>query len=398
MTIEERIIKAKCMLLQNEPWFGQLACYLNLIEMKDIETAGILPNGDLYYNPDWINGLANSELRGLVCLEVLHLAYQHPFRIQSRDLQLWNIAGDIKINNDLYYKSFFLKLPQGGILPESNKWTFGKITIEDIEEKTTEQIYEELKKKLPNPPKFIIDLLMVDVNSKLGKKINQKLLGKLGVKSKDLEELSRDWQGRVSNVSQGKLKGNMPNGLLRELNALENPELSWLQIIQERFSRKEKKRSWKSANKKWLPFYYPAVVKDKSLKAVIAIDTSASMSKAELTQTLSEIWGLANSYRSIKLIMITCDAKIHQVFTIENGNKQMLFNIKLKGYGGTSFVPVFDWIEKEYRNTIDALVYFTDGRGDFPEKKPFYQTYWVTQYSERSSYPFGKIVKLRKTS
>lgn len=395
MTPEQKLIKAKCQLLISEPWFGQLACYLNLIGTKYLESAGITPDGDFYYNSKWVDKLNDRELRGLVCHEILHLAYSHPFREQNRQHLLWNAAADLKINNDLNYKDF-LDLPRDGLIPEHGQWSQGKITIENIEEKTTEQIYEELKKKAPKLPKFIVDLLIMSPGSKLGKKLKKKILDKLKGKKLDMGDLSREWQGRVSNASQGKLKGSMPAGLLRELNALESPELSWLQIIQERFSRKEKKRSWKSANKKWLPFYFPATVKDKSLKAVIAIDTSGSMSKEELTQALSEIWGLANSFKSIELTLITCDAKIHQVFKIENGNKRKLFNVSLKGYGGTDFQPVFRWIKKEFQNMVDTCVYFSDLQGDFPKEKPPYQVYWVSQYPEEKV-PFGRIVKLRRT-
>ena len=55
--------------------------------------------------------------------------------------------------------------------------------------------------------------------------------------------------------------------------------------------------------------------------------------------------------------------------------------MKLKGFGGTDFRPVFDYVDrlnKEHEFTnLKGLIYFTDGYGVFPAKKPDYQTAFV---------------------
>ena len=55
--------------------------------------------------------------------------------------------------------------------------------------------------------------------------------------------------------------------------------------------------------------------------------------------------------------------------------------MKLRGLGGTDFRPVFsyvDWLreKKEFVN-LKGLIYFTDGWGTFPAKKPDYETAFV---------------------
>ena len=55
--------------------------------------------------------------------------------------------------------------------------------------------------------------------------------------------------------------------------------------------------------------------------------------------------------------------------------------MKLHGFGGTDFRPVFQKVdelikEKEFRN-LKGLIYFTDGYGVFPERKPNYDTAFV---------------------
>ena len=55
-------------------------------------------------------------------------------------------------------------------------------------------------------------------------------------------------------------------------------------------------------------------------------------------------------------------------------------SVNLSGFGGTSFVPVFDWIrENKVKKGIDvsALIYLTDGMGTYPDETPDYPTYFV---------------------
>ena len=58
-----------------------------------------------------------------------------------------------------------------------------------------------------------------------------------------------------------------------------------------------------------------------------------------------------------------------------------LKHMQLHGLGGTDFRPVFAYVNglvnrKEFDN-LKGLIYFTDGYGDFPTKKPPYDTAFV---------------------
>ena len=63
--------------------------------------------------------------------------------------------------------------------------------------------------------------------------------------------------------------------------------------------------------------------------------------------------------------------------------------MKLKGFGGTDFRPVFDLTDrliKEHEFTnLKGLIYFTDGYGTFPAKKPDYMTAFVFVNDEYES-------------
>lgn len=120
---------------------------------------------------------------------------------------------------------------------------------------------------------------------------------------------------------------------------------------------------------------------------VIAIDTSGSVS-GELVQTfVQKTYNILKSTESffskINLHIIQCDANIQEDVRITNQTDfdAYLKTMKIWGLGGTDFRPVFDYVDalcrqKEFKN-LKGLIYFTDGYGTFPAKKPAYETAFV---------------------
>lgn len=133
------------------------------------------------------------------------------------------------------------------------------------------------------------------------------------------------------------------------------------------------------------PLEYKEVKRIKEF--VIAIDTSGSV-QGELVQTfIQKTYNILKSTESffskINLHIIQCDAEIQECVKITSQEEfdEYLKNMTLHGFGGTDFRPVFTYIDKliaqkEFRN-LKGLIYFTDGFGDFPEKKPGYDTAFV---------------------
>ena len=122
----------------------------------------------------------------------------------------------------------------------------------------------------------------------------------------------------------------------------------------------------------------------------MAIDTSASISGAELAQFSIEVQNIAASYNS-KVTVIECDAKIQNVYRLNRG----MIPSRFKGRGGTDFRPVFEYVD-EHRFLIDVLVYLTDLCGRFPVRKPRFPVIWVClpQYHVQKV-PFGRLVQIQ---
>lgn len=120
---------------------------------------------------------------------------------------------------------------------------------------------------------------------------------------------------------------------------------------------------------------------------VIAIDTSGSTSGELVQKFVQKTYNILKSTESfftkINLHIIQCDAQIQEDAKITSQEEfdAYLRDMKIRGLGGTDFRPVFQYVEqlrraKEFRS-LRGLIYFTDGYGTFPEKKPDYDVAFV---------------------
>lgn len=120
---------------------------------------------------------------------------------------------------------------------------------------------------------------------------------------------------------------------------------------------------------------------------VIAIDTSGSCSGAVVRRFLEETyWILSrreNFFRKMNVHLIQCDSMIqdHRKVTCEREWKDYMAHLKIQGLGGTDFTPVFrlvdQMLEKKEIRKLKGLLYFTDGDGIYPNRKPAYETAFV---------------------
>lgn len=160
-----------------------------------------------------------------------------------------------------------------------------------------------------------------------------------------------------------------------------------------------------------LPLIEPLEYKEvkRIREFVIAIDTSGSVA-GELAQTfVQKTYNILESTESfftkINLHIIQCDAAIQEDVKITNRQEfdEYLKNMKLRGFGGTDFRPVFSYVNSlaecgEFDN-LKGLIYFTDGFGTFPAKKPNYDAAFIfinDNYNAAEVPPWAIKLVLRK--
>ena len=117
---------------------------------------------------------------------------------------------------------------------------------------------------------------------------------------------------------------------------------------------------------------------------VVVVDTSYSTSGQLVENFLKETFSLLSQedsfFHKCKLHIIQCDEAVRTDVVISDKRElEKLFDdFKIHGGGGTDFRPAFTYVNElveagEFEN-LCGLLYFTDGKGIYPKKKPSYKT------------------------
>jgi len=82
------------------------------------------------------------------------------------------------------------------------------------------------------------------------------------------------------------------------------------------------------------------------------------------------------------------------VYRVANGDIAKIQNLTIRGGGGTSHLPVYDYVRENLPQT-KFLINFTDGYTDFPKHEEV-RTIWVlTKNScKDENIPFGDIIRM----
>lgn len=125
----------------------------------------------------------------------------------------------------------------------------------------------------------------------------------------------------------------------------------------------------------------------KILNFIIVIDTSYSTSGSLVEKFLEETFQILTSkdsfFHQSQIHIIQCDNQIRKDTLISSLDDISIYmeDFELSGGGGTDFRPAFRYInqqldEGKYKN-IKGVLYFTDGKGIYPAKRPPYDTAFV---------------------
>jgi len=414
LTTEQRFKKAKIKLQSKNPFFSYLSLYLEEKEAKKKELPdwagmGVNIKGELFYSKKFVDKISDDELMSVLVHEILHLSLLHLLRLNNRNREGWNIACDLVVNHILEQNNFHL--PKDCVKPKydyggktsSYIFEIGKKIIQKVEEKTAEQIYDELPKgfKIPSNRGYYIVMGGGDNNEKGKgtelKGFDEHILGE-GLSKAQADKLKEEWENRISEAYiNAKQRGDLPVGMERLIGKLHKEKIDWRTALR-RFIVNEipSDYSWCKPSKKSIAcgYYLPDIVKEK-VEIIIVIDTSGSVGQKELVDFLSEIIGMSKAYQDkIDMRLITCDCEIHEDLEVKNGNISKIKQLRGLGGGGTSFIRAIDYIkEKNYKPK--CLVYLTDGYGD-EIKKQNYDIIWVLSKngSDELIKNKGKVIKL----
>ena len=99
-------------LLVKYPFFGSVVANSNFIAESSVGTAGT-DGKNIYYNPNFIESINDNQQTFIFAHEICHIAFDHIFRSEGKDKELWNIATDSVVN--AFLKQDGLPIVEGGV-------------------------------------------------------------------------------------------------------------------------------------------------------------------------------------------------------------------------------------------------------------------------------------------
>lgn len=198
-------------------------------------------------------------------------------------------------------------------------------------------------------------------------------------------------------LGQGMLRGERAGRLIRSLQSITRENYDYREFLK-KFARLEERLRTNDEEFDYVYYTYglqifdrmpliePLESKESLLirEFIIAVDTSGScegeLVERFLTKTCNILKQTENFASKVNIHIIQCDARIQEDRKIESAAEleEYISRLSLKGFGGTDFRPVFEYVEDlreagELKRT-DGLIYFTDGYGIFPAVPPKYRT------------------------
>ncbi len=352
--------KAKSRLSVTHPYFGMLASRLR--EEPSEKVRFYASNGVRFlYNPDFIATCNLETLQFILTNCAMHHVLAHQNRRLGRHGALWQLATDYAINDIL--KQSGLAIPQGANYNAEFRGLYA------------EEIYAQLKESYGESA---FDDLSEEAQAHI-----EGLDGSLDPQTES------QWQYTQSIAQQVTLqKSKMPSGLERLGKKVKHSGVDWRFELYNAINRHMRNNyAFMPPNKKhlWRGFALPSLASD-TLSITVAIDTSGSIDEALLGAFMGEFETIMQSFPSIRIELLICDARIHAHHTFYGGDD---LHVSLKGGGGTDYRPVFDLIDAELGMST-MLLYFTDGDGIFPRRAPGYEVLWAL--SREAKVPFGRAL------
>ena len=421
------IKRIQLQLMIAHPFLASAVARLPVISVADsVHVQTMATDGyHIFVNPAFCEKLSESQIMGVLAHEVMHCLLGHIERRGDRNSNMWNQAIDHATNLLLLQMDF--ELPEEGLFDK--KYT-GQ-TAEEIYEKLNDQYKKQLKllsqlsededdshdskpegTAEKSDQKTKIEKAYEVLNSDYEKSFDDHIeddnvLGQLYEDEKpspaDLKRLRKELLKETQRELKEKGIGRFPAMLDQEIQMSISDEVPWQHLLARFFSglRKNDFRTY-PFNKKhvWRKIFLPSVGAPGPEHIVIAIDTSGSMSSDELSKILGELNQLKQT-AECRMTLIQCDAEIQDIQEYDSWEIADidLINYKFRGRGGTTFSPVFKWVQEnvlDHGQRPDALFYLTDGYAYYDFDEPPYELMWILTQSgiESSEIPFGEIIRM----
>ena len=389
---------------------------LSQFEFFPIEDSTLLTDGKhILYNPRHVlecyKTAKEIPVRDYLHI-VMHCVFRHMYMDPSLDRVYWDLACDIAVENVITELGL-----KAATYREQQQAQYIAAIKAELKHVTAEKIYSYLRQSVPDHKQVaqIRGLFYAD-NHEIWYMTGEEIAAAYGLSPDDGDGdgdgegnsragMSQAWADiaqrmQVDMETFGKQNGDTPGAMTQNLMAVNREKYDYTAFLKKFAVMGEAMKinddefdyifyTYGLQLYEKMPLIEPLEYKEvKAIKEfVIAIDTSGSTSGELVQKFVQKTYNILKSTESfftkINLHIIQCDADIQEdkKITCQEDFDEYLKTMQIRGLGGTDFRPVFEYVErlrkeKEFTN-LKGLIYFTDGFGDFPAKKPDYQTAFV---------------------
>ena len=417
-TARNILVYNRLQILNQHPFIGNIAMNLDLIPIRDARCSTAMTDGKtIYFDIDFLSKLSQNEIQFVLGHEIWHNVMLHFARLENRDMQLFNVATDMEVNQILYADGFVP--PADAIFPNTS---FSKKCQYSFESGLSAEEYYDLlineqAKQMQNtqfdeqnsnssqmssssnsssntsnstsaknhkqePSKCggqfdkhfnknedqkqaLEDAMKAGASDKYGLKGEDEEFQPTEIKSdSDMRELTEQVREMVISSAQSyeRFRGELPGYVKKYVDKLLNSKLPWKELLAAFITTGvQNKTNWNSPNRRFAynGTYLPRHDGDM-MRIAVGIDTSGSCQQ-DCQRFLTELNAIAKNFDSYELHVLQCDTEIKDYTMYDENNPLDPANpIEFKGFGGTKLLPIFDYISLNNLD-VDAAVIFTDG-------------------------------------
>jgi predicted metal-dependent peptidase len=413
MTPKQKLDYAYRQIVAHHDFFGPAAMATTWKVRRDIPTA-CTDFKDIYYNPEFVDGLTKAQTVGLVLHELLHPLLGHLERMSSQfreDHRRANQAADYEINNFItsYNKDVAIPvvLPPDGCV-NVEKW--GDLSAEVIYKKLDELDVGGGRGRSPSrgggnggdvedtgDSDGGDDGTSNDGDSGSSGGDDTTGCGEFEIPvdgGKNTQDLAKKWREILGSCIQtAKLRGKGGGDFIQKLEGMFDSPISLEELLSKYVTEFCIGDDSTKPDRRFLALHDICIAGNEDEKhgtLVFVRDTSGSINDDTMKSITSIIQDTVDTLDFEKVAVIDVDAEVQDVRYYEPYEP---ISLEIKGRGGTDFVPAFKYVEDNIEEAR-VVIYLTDGYGYFPDHEPLTPTLWITYGLSEHHFPFGDVVDL----
>lgn len=392
-----RVTKARSHLLSDRPFYGFQALRLKIVE--DPSCKGMWTDAEtLGFNPDYVATLLDIELKGLIAVTVFKITAGHPWRQGKREAVRWNKACEQAVHPLIVADGFVL--PAGVVdsteyASMSAEFIYQKLSAEDDSKPP-----QPKAKPGSEPGGAEDDGAALDPSSTGPEEPgDDKEGGPSEVRPAPSDKPALEAESKLAVSTGTAMEDGMSSGIESIISETMKSRVDWRSVLQNfvEISAAEQDYTMTKLNRNFLytGLMLPGMRGTKMRSLVVVRDSSGSVGQTYRELFNGELLDIIAMLNPEELVIIDADSAVCKVQHLSGYDIGENFDPNIKGGGGTSFIPAFEYVDKEQIDCA-CLIYLTDLDGRFPSAAPDYPVLWaVPEGSHRQKKPpFGEVLEL----